>query len=305
MNSMTDGLRASHFAPSQEPQSIPLPFHPGRNVGQRNADVAMSLTTPIETNSALRLVARATSANRRFSLHDMLSASPIPEAEDVSDTVAIVEEDASTREHISDALRGMNIKVELFNSPLEFLLNRFSVVPLCLIANVRYQTMSGLEIQQLLHRFHWPTSVVFIAKNTDLPSAIRAMQHGAVDVVSEPLATSRLVEAVSLAVATAQTRCNHDQSISNFEQRVSTLTPREAEVMMLVTQGLLNKQIADALGISIITAKLHRGRMMKKMQSPRVPQLVRIVDALANAGVKLPNALPVCDMQADEMLSTS
>lgn len=223
---------------------------------------------------------------------------------DHDDTIAIVDENALTRDRIADALQHMNCNVESFGHPVEFLLKRFAVAPLCLVTRLSHRTMSGLDIQRSLQHDRWHTSVVFLATDTDLSLAIQAMRLGAVDVLGEPFAEQSLIDAVSRAVSLARTRYMHEQSLNDYEQRVGSLTRREAEVMMLVTQGLLNKQIAATLGISIITTKLHRGRMMKKMRSSRVPELVRIVDALTNAGIALPQAPPEVSVCTEEALST-
>lgn len=229
---------------------------------------------------------------------------PRSPSERSSTIVAVLDADPSVRQRIADALQHLNLTLELFSDPTEFLLRSFPAIPLCLVTNVASETMSGLEIQELLKRGRWHTSVVFLAKDADLPLAIRAMQEGATDVLTEPLETHRLVEAVSLAISSAHTRCTREQSITEFEQRVRKLSKREGEVMMLVTRGLLNKQIAATLGISLITAKLHRGRMMKKLRSPRLPELVRMVDALTHAGVTLPQTFADEAVDMEEALST-
>jgi FixJ family two-component response regulator len=194
--------------------------------------------------------------------------------------VYVVDDDASVREALSNLLESVGLYAELFGSTEEFLKATRPAVPSCLVLDVTLPGMNGLEFQELLSKTGTPIPIVFITAFGDIPMTSRAMKAGAVEFLAKPFQKDDLLTAIDQALAKDSAQRAVEASISALRAREDELTPREHEVMALVVTGMINKQIADRLGISEVTVKIHRRQVMLKMAAPSLADLVRMSDRL-------------------------
>lgn len=195
--------------------------------------------------------------------------------------VYVIDDDASVRKALTRVLESAGHPVETFESARQFLASgRMRGGPACLVLDVRMPELSGLDLQEEMRRANAVLPIVFITGHGDIPMSVRAMKAGAADFLPKPVKAADLRRAVSLALTRALHDHDRRQAYESILLRVSLLTPREREVMTLVVAGRLNKQIADELGTVEYTIKIHRRRVMDKMQAASVPALVRMADML-------------------------
>lgn len=197
--------------------------------------------------------------------------------------VFVVDDDASMRQALARLLQSVQLRVEVFASPQEFLQSERPNVPSCLVLDVRLPRLSGLDFQAELAKADVRIPIVFITGHGDIPMSVRAMKAGAVDFLAKPFRDQDLLDAVTAAIQRDQKRREHENAMTDLRAHFSSLTPREREIMALVASGLMSKQIAAEVGLSEITVKLHRSHLMKKMGARSVADLVRMAEAL---GVK-------------------
>ena len=205
------------------------------------------------------------------------SASPI---------VFIVDDDESLRESLSSLLRSVGLRVQVFGSPLEFLNSHRPDVAGCLVLDVRLPGLSGLDFQNELAKANVQIPNIFITGHGDIPMSVRAMKAGAVEFLTKPIREQDLVDAVQVALQRDQIRRESEEELSGVRAKFDSLTPREREVLVLVTSGLMNKQIAADLGISEIMVKVHRGNVMRKMSAASLADLVVMAQDLGIRGSK-------------------
>jgi RNA polymerase sigma factor (sigma-70 family) len=195
--------------------------------------------------------------------------------------VFIVDDDASVRKSLERLVRSVGLRGETFASALEFLqcLQRKPANgPSCLVLDVRMPSVSGLALQETLAEAGHRLPIIFITGHGDITMSVRAMKAGAVDFLAKPFNDQDLLEAIQEALARDQQTRHERAALRDIQRRVALLTPREREVLTLVVAGLLNKQIAAALGTSEKTVKVHRARVMQKMQVVSVVQLVLLAE---------------------------
>lgn len=195
--------------------------------------------------------------------------------------VYVVDDDELVRGALSGLLRSIDIDVRAFASTEEFLAADKPAIPSCLVLDVRLRGQSGLALQQTLiddGRLHMP--IIFMTGYGDIAMSVKAMKAGAMDFLAKPFRDQDMIDAVIAALERDARRLASDRSLHTMRTAWESLTPREREVLQLVATGLLNKQIAANMGIAEITAKIHRGQAMRKMNSRSVAELMRKMEAL-------------------------
>lgn len=194
--------------------------------------------------------------------------------------VIIVDDDASVGIALSSLFRSVNLRVELFSSAQDILKATLPAIPSCLVLDVRLPGLSGLDLQTELSRANIHIPIIFITGHGDVPMSVRAMKAGAIDFLTKPFRDQDMLDAVTAAIERDRHRRADQQAVADVRTHFNTLTPRERQVMALVTQGLMNKQIAGQIGLSEITIKIHRGHVMRKMKAKSLADLVRMAEAL-------------------------
>jgi RNA polymerase sigma factor (sigma-70 family) len=202
----------------------------------------------------------------------------------VSPVVFVVDDDVSVRESLELLIRSAGWRPETFASAEEFLARAPVEGPSCLVLDVDLPNLNGLDLQQRI-RDRPDMPIIFITGHGDVPTTVRAMKAGAVEFLTKPLSGDVLRKVIRKAIERSRASLSSEAQIRELKGCYSSLTPREREILALVVSGLLNKQIAAMLGISEVTVKAHRGRVMRKM---RVESLADLVRAAAALGVPLP-----------------
>src|SRR5690554_836293 len=198
-------------------------------------------------------------------------------------TIFIVDDDPSVRKGLERLVRASGFKAKTFASAEEFLACRLcqeSRYPACLVLDVRMPGISGINLQQELAKAGIPLPIVFITGHGDIPMSVQAMKNGAVDFLPKPFAEEELLAAVEQALTKAARLQKEAVAKAEVCGRVNTLTPREYEVFRWVITGMLNKQIAAELKVTEKTIKVHRARVMQKMQAASVADLVRLAQKI-------------------------
>ena len=199
---------------------------------------------------------------------------------DVEPIVFIVDDDRAVGDAINRLLDSVGLRGQIFRTAQEFLDSPLRHGPGCLILDVRLPGPSGLDLQSALRESRRPLPIVFITGHASVSTSVRAMKGGAVDFLQKPFNDQELLDCVQRAIETSR-RLRADQAEqADLAQRHAALTGREREVLGLVVTGMLNKQIAAALGIAEKTIKVHRARVMDKMRAASVAELVRLAEKL-------------------------
>lgn len=204
---------------------------------------------------------------------DRLESSPISTATPI---VFIVDDDVSVRESLELLIRNGGWEPEPFASAQEFLDRPRASVPSCLVLDISLPGLNGLELQKRLAVERTDMPIIFITGYGDVPQTVQAMKAGAVEFLTKPFNDEALLSAVRHALERSRCALSHEAEINALRDRYATLTSREQQVMVLVVSGLLNKQVGGELGISEITVKAHRGRVMQKMKADSLATLVKM-----------------------------
>lgn len=203
----------------------------------------------------------------------------------IAPMVFVVDDDASVRKSLTRVLAASGYAVEQFASAGDFLARERYARPCCLVLDVRMPGLSGLDLQTALAAAGRRLPIVFVTGHVDVPMTVKGMRNGAVDWLTKPFGAKELLNAVERAVAKDVQDRSDAARVAEVEERAKRLSPRELQVFALVVTGMLNKQIAGLLGVVEKTVKVHRARVMTKMQAGSVAELVRLADRL---GVVLP-----------------
>ena len=194
--------------------------------------------------------------------------------------VFIVEDDPSMQRALGNLFQSVGLEVEIFGSASDMLKSRLPDVASCLVLDVRLPGLSGLDFQTELARANIHIPIIFMSGHGDIPMTVRAMKGGAVDFLTKPFRDQDMLDAVVAAIERDRKRREADKIVASLQSLFDTLTPREREILALVSSGLMNKQIAAELGLAEITVKIHRGHIMKKMGAKSLADLVRKAEAL-------------------------
>jgi FixJ family two-component response regulator len=196
------------------------------------------------------------------------------------DTIFVVDDDPSVREAFGNLLESVGFDAQLFSSTEEFRSSELPDRPSCLLLDLQLPGANGLDFQQALSRAGISIPIIFITAYGDVPSASRALKAGAIEFLMKPVQKRELLKAIEQALTHDRAQRVARAEFSALKSRFDELTAREREVLHLVTNGLTNKEIADQLGISEVTTKMHRGQVMRKMNATSIADLVRMSDKL-------------------------
>jgi FixJ family two-component response regulator len=202
--------------------------------------------------------------------------------------VFIVEDDPSMRPALEGLVRSVGLRVRACASAREFLEQPRGAAPSCLVLDVRLPGLSGLDLQRELSAAGVEIPIIFITGHGDIPMSVQAMKAGALEFLTKPLRDQELLDAIRLAIERDRAALGERATLATLRRRHASLTSREREVMALVVSGLLNKQIAAEIGTSEITVKVHRRRVMQKMQAGSLADLVKMAVALEPEGSREP-----------------
>ena len=206
-------------------------------------------------------------------------------ANEVEPIVFLIDDDPLFRRSTERLIRAAGLNVQPFTSASEFLKSTRPEGPACLILDVRMPALSGMDLQrELTHAgFHIP--IIFVTGHGDIPTSVRAMKAGAVEFLTKPFRSRVLLDAIRAALERDRAEVQKRSELRELHKRYDQLTPREREVMALVTEGLLNKQVAGELSTTEATVKFHRAHLMQKMRADSLAHLIRMAEKL---GVKRP-----------------
>jgi FixJ family two-component response regulator len=205
-------------------------------------------------------------------------------------SVLIIDDDPEFRDSVARLLRSIGLHTQQFSSVSDFFNAPPPDGPTCLVLDIRMPGKSGLELQRDLAAANRQVPIIFITAHADIPMTVQAMKGGAIEFLTKPFRDQDLLEAVQAGLALDRARRESDSALDALRERFDTLSSREREIMVQVTAGRLNKQIAGDMGIAESTVKVHRTNLMRKMEARSFPELSRMADMLKLAPEKPPRS---------------
>ena len=215
--------------------------------------------------------------NLRRELGQQFERSSLPPTKPI---VFVVDDDISVRESLELLIASAGWQPEIFASAQEFLHRPRSPVPNCLVLDLSLPGLNGLELQRRIAAERTDMPIIFITGHGDVPSTVQAMKAGATEFLTKPFSEDALLSAIRQALERSRDALSSEAEMQSLRKRYDSLTLRERQVMVLVVSGLLNKQVGGELGISEITVKAHRGKVMQKMKADSLPALVKMAARL-------------------------
>jgi FixJ family two-component response regulator len=209
---------------------------------------------------------------------------------DANPTVLIIDDDPDFRESVGRLLLSVGLQSQQFSSVSDFFIAPPPDGPTCLVLDIRMPGRSGLELQRDLVAANRQVPIIFITAHGDIPMTVQAMKGGAIEFLTKPFRDQDLLEAVQAGLARDRARRESDRALGALRERFDTLSSREREIMIQVTAGRLNKQIAGDMGIAESTVKVHRTNLMRKMKARSLPELSRMADILKLTPEKAPRS---------------
>ena len=206
--------------------------------------------------------------------------------------VYVVDDDPPVLQAVSRLLRSAGFQVFGYSSARRFLDRHDSTAPGCLVLDMAMPGLNGLDVQQTLLAAQESLPIIFLSGRADVPATVRAMKQGAADFLTKPFEKDELVQAVRAALAKDRVARQANEEVAEIRRRLATLTPREHEVLRHVISGSLNKQTAVDIGAAEKTIKVHRARVMNKMQVESVAELVRLAERAEIAPATPKSAIP-------------
>jgi FixJ family two-component response regulator len=200
---------------------------------------------------------------------------------DANPSVLVIDDDAEFRDSVARLLRTVRLETRQFSSVSEFLKVDPPEGPTCLILDVRMPGQSGLELQRDLVAANRQVPIIFITAHADVPMTVQAMKGGAIEFLTKPFRDQDLLDAVAAGLARDRARRENERALATLRKRFDGLTSREREIMLHVVAGRVNKQIANDIGITESTVKVHRTNLMRKMMARSLPELSRMADILS------------------------
>jgi FixJ family two-component response regulator len=192
--------------------------------------------------------------------------------------VFVVDDDAAARSSVENLMHSVGLRVEPFDSPVEFLKRRLPDVPSCLVLDVRLPRISGIELQRQLAARGMSIPIIFITGHGDIPMSVEAMKAGAVEFLTKPFRGQVLLDAIHKAIERDRSSRQENSRLAELRGRLDSLTPREREVLNGVIAGKLNKEVAAELGTAERTVKIHRANLMRKMGAASLADLIRMAE---------------------------
>jgi len=199
---------------------------------------------------------------------------------DANSTVLVIDDDPDLRASVGRLLRSLGLDAQLFASISDFLKSDPPNGPTCLVLDVRLPGQSGLDLQRELAAANRELPIIFITGHGDIPMSVQAMKGGAIEFLTKLFRDQELLDAIQLGLSRDRARRENQKALAALRERFESLSPREREIMVQVAHGRLSKQIAGDIGIAEATVKVHRSRLMHKMNARSLPELSRMADKL-------------------------
>jgi FixJ family two-component response regulator len=207
--------------------------------------------------------------------------------DDYDPMVLMIDDDPHLREGLRAVFESVNLQSNAFGSAEEFFQSKLPERVSCLVLDVRLPGLNGLDLQTELARVRIDIPIIFITGYGDIPMSVKAMKGGAVEFLTKPFREQDLLDAVRIALDRDRKRREHDKRTHDLRIRFGRLSPREREVMILVAAGLMNRQVATEIGVTEVTVKAHKAKIMKKLDANSLADLVRMADTLGLPHIQL------------------